>query len=139
MTSDTHFVGIDIAQKRLDVHLLPSGQRLSLGRDRRGLAALMRALGALKGQIALVALEATGGLETLVAATLDRAGLPVCVLNPRQVRDFARATGRLAKTDAIDAEVLARFGRDVRPEPRPLPSGQQRRLDALVGRRRVSV
>jgi transposase len=139
MTSDTHFVGIDISQNRLDVHLLPSGQRLSVGRDRRGLAALLRALRVLEGDVALVVLEATGGLETCVAAALGRAGLPVAVVNPRQVRDFARALGRLAKTDAIDAAVLARFAQDIRPEPRPLPSDEQRRLDALVGRRRQIV
>jgi transposase len=139
MTSDSHVVGIDIAQKRLDVHLLPTGQRLSFARDDKGLAELISALTAAGGSIALVVLEATGGLEVLVAATLDRAGLPVCVVNARQVRDYARATGRLAKTDAIDAEVLAGFGRDLRPQPRPLPSKQQRALDALVGRRRQLV
>jgi transposase len=89
--------------------------------------------------VALVVLEATGGLEALCAATLAAAGLPVAVINPRQARDFAKATGRLAKTDAIDATVLVAFGWALRPEPRPLADEATRELDALLDRRRQLV
>ena len=89
--------------------------------------------------VALIVLEATGGLESLCAATLAAAGLPVAVINPRQARDFAKATGRLAKTDAIDATVLVAFGWALRPEPRPLPDEATRELDALLDRRRQLV
>jgi transposase len=89
--------------------------------------------------VALIVLEATGGLEALCAATLAAAGMPVAVINPRQARDFAKATGRLAKTDAIDATVLVAFGRAVQPEPRVLPDEATRQLDALLDRRRQLV
>ena len=89
--------------------------------------------------VALIVLEATGGFETTVAGTLCAAGLPLAVVNPRQIRDFARATGRLAKTDALDAAVIAHFADAVRPEPRPLPDAQARTLGELVTRRRQIV
>ncbi|PEN10356.1 IS110 family transposase [Longibacter salinarum] len=89
-----------------------------------------------EASVALLVMEATGGLEHAVAAALAAAGLPIAVINPRQVRDFARATGRLAKTDEIDATVLALFAERVRPEERPLPDEEQRALSALVTRRR---
>lgn len=87
----------------------------------------------------LIVLEATGGLQTRVAATLAGAGLPTAVVNPRQVRDFARATGRLAKTDALDAEAIAHFAEAIKPEPRPLSDEESQALQALVARRRQLV
>jgi transposase len=101
------FVGIDISKDRLDVHLRPSAEAFAVGRDDAGLEQLAGRLQTVKPQ--LVVMEATGGFETVVALALGAAGLPVCVVNPRQIRDFARATGRLAKTDALDAEAIARF------------------------------
>src|SRR5690349_17808561 len=128
------FVGIDVAKHRLDVHARPSGESLTVDHDEEGVAALVERLAALAPT--LVVLEATGGLEVRLAAALAAAGLPVAVVNPRQVRAFARATGRLAKTDRLDAEVIARFAEAVRPPARPLPEEATRRLGALVARRR---
>jgi transposase len=105
--------------------------------DEAGAAALVARLGPLAP--ALVVLEATGGLERLAAAALAAAGLPVAVVNPRQVRAFAQAVGQLAKTDALDAAVLARFAEAVRPPPRPLPDAAQQELAALLARRRQVV
>ena len=113
------FVGIDVSKHRLDVHLRPSGERFTVDHDEAGVAALVERLAALAP--ALVVLEATGGLEVAPAAALAAAGLPVAVVNPRRVRAFARATGRLAKTDRLDAEAIARFAEAVRPPVRPLP------------------
>jgi transposase len=131
------YVGIDVAKDRLDVHVLPQGEQVTLPRDGDGLAALLGRLQPLAP--VLVVLEATGGLERVVAATLAGAGLPVAVVNPRQVRDFARALGRLAKTDAIDAAVIARFAERIRPPLRPLPDAAQAELAGLVARRRQLV
>ncbi len=128
------FVGIDVAKERLDVFVRPSDEAFVVPRDDKGLAELVERLG--RYDIALVVLEATGGLQLRVAAVLAEAGLPVAVVNPRQVRDFARASGRLAKTDRLDAEANARFGEALRPAPRPLGDAEQRRLAALVARRR---
>ena len=101
------FVGIDVAKDRLDVHVRPAGETFAVARDGKGLEALVAAL---QGRdVALVVLEATGGFELSVEAALAGARLPLAVVNPRQIRDFARATGRLAKTDALDAEAIARF------------------------------
>jgi transposase len=130
-------VGIDVAKRWLDVAVEPGVEGWRVPYDEVGLAALLERLGALRP--ARVVLEASGGLEAPLAAALADAGLPVAVLNPRQVRDFARAVGRLAKTDALDARVLARFAEAVRPEPRPLPDEQARALRALVARRRQLV
>jgi transposase len=105
-----------------------------MGRDGESLAALIDRLAALSP--ALVVLEATGGFEVTVAASLAAAGIPLAVVNPRQIRDFARATGQLAKTDALDAKAIARFAEMVRPEPRPVPDEQARALGELVARRR---
>jgi transposase len=127
-------VGIDVAKARLDVAVRPSGAAWHVPNDEAGLAALVERLTALAP--ALVVLEATGGLEVPAAAALAAAGLPAAVVNPRQVRDFAKAVGQLAKTDALDAQVLARFGEVVRPAPRPLPDADARALAALVARRR---
>lgn len=131
------FVGIDVSQAQLDVHRLPDQQASRFDYDAAGIARLITWL--TEQPPALIVLEATGGLETTVVAELALAGLPVVVVNARQVRDFARALGRLAKTDAIDASVLARFAQDVRPPVRPLPSDDERELAELVSRRRQLV
>src|SRR3954469_12896941 len=149
------FVGIDVSKHRLDVHARPSGESFATDHDDEGVAGLAggpaprppgtaRGEGGVAGLVerlaalapALVVLEATGGLEVRPAAALAAAGLPVAVVNPRQVRAFARATGRLAKTDRLDAEAIARFAEAVRPPVRPLPDEATRRLGALVARRR---
>jgi transposase len=130
----TVFVGIDVAQATLDVHVLPVAETQQFTRDPAGVRALVEWLK--QFQVSLIVLEATGGMETLVAAELAAAGLPVAIVNPRQVRDFARALGILAKTDRIDARVLARFAQDVRPEARPMPSEEERALAELLTRRR---
>ena len=132
------FVGIDIAKARLDVATCgAAAQAWSLSYDAASISALAARL--LELAPTLVVMEATGGLETDVCVTLAAHGLPVVVLNPRQVKEFARATGRLAKTDRIDAGVLADFAQKLRPEVRPLPDEQQRALDALLARRRQLV
>jgi len=128
------FIGIDVAKDRLDAHVRPGGEAFAVARDGEGVAALVERLKESGPQ--LIVLEATGGFEQVVAAGLAGAGLPVVVVNPRQIRDFARALGRLAKTDRIDAEVIALFAERVRPELRPLPDDQARELDELVTRRR---
>lgn len=131
------FVGIDVAKDRLDVHVRPSDEAFALSRDGPGLAALVERLAALAP--ALVVLEATGGFEVTVAGALAAAGLPLVVVNPRQIRDFARATGRLAKTDRLDAEAIARFAEAVRPQPRPIPDQAACALGEMVARRRQLV
>jgi transposase len=122
------FVGIDVSKHRLDVHSRPSGERFAIDHDEEGVAALVGRLAALAPAPALVVLEATGGMEVRLAAALAAAGLPVAVVNPRRVRAFARATGRLAKTDRLDAAVIARFAEAVRPAVRPLPDEATRHL-----------
>jgi transposase len=131
------FIGIDVSKDRLDVHVLPDATAFAVPRDGPGLSELVARLAGLP--VTLVVLEATGGFETVVAAALAAAGLPLAVVNPRQIRDFARATGRLAKTDALDAAVIARFAQAVRPEPRPLPAHEAQVLGELVARRRQIV
>jgi transposase len=128
------FVGIDVSKDTLDIHLLPDNRRLQCN----NLAADIQTLAAELTQIqpSLVVMEATGGYQTHLAASLHAAGLPVAVVNPRQVRDFARATGRLAKTDRIDAQILAQFARCIQPPPRDLGDENDRRIKALVTRRR---
>lgn len=128
------FVGIDVSKDRLDVVVLPSGEVFVTGRDADGLDDLLARLRPLAP--ALVALEATGGFETVVAATLAGVGLPVAVVNPAQVRAYATAIGQRAKTDPIDARLIARFAEATRPEARPLPDEATTRLADLVGRRR---
>lgn len=128
------FVGIDVSKDRLDVHLRPSGEAFAVTRDGKGIDELIAALA--RAVPRLIVLEATGGFETVVAAGLAAAGLPLAVVNPRQIRDFARATGRLAKTDALDAAVIAHFAEAVQPEPRALPDDAARELGELVARRR---
>jgi transposase len=131
------FVGIDVAKDRLDVHLRPADEAFALSRDGAGLEALVERLMALAPT--LVVLEATGGFEVVVAGALAAAELPLVVVNPRQIRDFARATGRLAKTDRLDAEAIARFAEAVQPAPRPVPSAAAHALGELVARRRQLV
>jgi transposase len=134
MTTAATYVGIDVSKGTLDVHCRPDGTAFAVANDPAGLDALVARLRPL--QPALVVLEATGGLERPVAAALALAGLPVAVVNPRQARRFAEALGRLAKTDALDAEALALFAERLRPEPRPLPDETARAFEALLLRRR---
>src|SRR6266853_566026 len=115
------FVGIDGAKAQWDIALRPAGERWAVPNDARGIAPLVARLQALHPTLRV--LEATGGLERAATAALAAAGLPVVVVNPRQARDFARATGPLAKTDALDARALAHFADVIRPTPRPLPDG----------------
>jgi transposase len=131
---DAQYVGIDVSKDRLDVHVRPSGEAFTVARDGEGLAALVARLAPLAPH--LVAVEATGGFETTVAAAIAGAALPLAVVNPAQVRHYAQALGRRAKTDAIDAEVIARFAEATRPEPRPLPDEATQALAELVTRRR---
>jgi len=131
---DGLFVGIDVAKDRLDVHVRPSGERFTLANEEAGQRELITRLQRLAP--GLIVLEATGGYETTVTAGLASAGLPVVVVNPRQIRDFARATGKLAKTDALDAEAIARFAEGVQPPVRLLPTAQAQALGELVVRRR---
>src|SRR5438093_794478 len=127
------FVGIDVAKAQLDIAVRPSGERWVVSNDAGGVVTLVERLQALHPT--LIVLEATGGLERAVTAAWATAGLPVVVVNPRQARDFARATGPLAKTDALDARALAHFAEVIRPTPRPLPDAQTQELRALLGRR----
>ncbi len=128
------FVGIDVAKDRLDVHIRPSGEMFAVARNGEGIDELAQRLAAVAPT--LVVLEATGGFETIVTAGLAAAGLPVAVVNPRQIRDFARATARLAKTDTLDAAVIAHFAEAVNPPARPLADPQARLLGELMARRR---
>jgi transposase len=128
------FVGIDVSKDRLDIALRPSSEHWTIDYTEAEVAQLVTRLKEL--QPALIVLEATGGLELPVAAVLAAAGLPVAIVNPRQVRDFARANGRLAKSDPLDADVLAHFGQALRPPVRPLPDAEAQQLAALVTRRR---
>jgi transposase len=128
------FVGIDVAKDHLDIHIRPTGESFVASRDGEGLAGLVERLKQAKP--ALVVSEATGGFEVAVAAAIASAGLPIAVVNPRQIRDFARATGKLAKTDALDAAAIAHFAEAVRPEPRPLAEGKALELGELIARRR---
>ena len=130
------FVGIDVSQARLDIALRP-GAAFSIAHEESAIATLVEQLTALRP--VLIVLEATGGMEIPLTSTLATAGLPVVVVNPRQVRDFARASGLLAKTDALDAQVLAQFAEVMRPTPRPLPDTETRALAALLARRRQLV
>lgn len=131
------FVGIDVSKDRLDVHVRPGMERFSVDRTGAGVDALIAELLALSP--ALVAVEATGGFETIVAAALAGASLPVVVVNPAQVRSFANALGKRAKTDPIDAAVIAHFAEATRPSVRPLPDEAARLLADLVARRRQIV
>ena len=131
------FVGLDVSKAHLDVHVRPTGESFRVAYDDAGLATLIQRLAPLVP--AMVVLEATGGYEVTVAATLASAGLPVAVVNPRQIRDFARATGQLAKTDTLDARAIARFAEAVRPPARPVPDEQARAVGEVIARRRQLV
>jgi transposase len=131
---DKAFVGIDVSKDRLDVHVLPTGEAFAVARNGEGLAELNDRLRPF--ETAVAAVEATGGFETVVAASLGGAGLPVVVVNPAQVRAFAQAMGKRAKTDPIDAAMIARFVEATRPAVRPLPDEQTQALADLVARRR---
>jgi transposase len=131
------FVGIDVAKAALDLASRPDGAVLRVHNNEAGIAQLVTQLQ--ETAPALIVLEATGGREAPVAAALATAGLPVAIVNPRQVRDFAKATGQLAKTDALDARVLAHFAEVVHPTPRALPDAEAQALSALLARRRQVV
>jgi transposase len=128
------FIGIDVAKDFLDLHALPAGDFRRFPNDDQGISQALAWSSDHKPS--LVVLEATGGYQSHIAAELAARDIPVAVVNPRQVRDFARATGQLAKTDALDAAIIARFARDVRPHPRPLPDEAEQAIKALVTRRR---
>jgi len=125
------FVGIDVAKAHVDVHV--SGRGVRWSNDRAGIRRCVKRLEALPPE--LIVLESTGGYERDLVVALEEASLPVVVVNPRQVRNFGRATGRLAKTDRIDAQLLAQYAATIRPEQRPLPDRRSREMQALVARR----
>lgn len=128
------FVGIDVAKAWVDVAVVPTGERWRVGTDAAAVDALVQDLVARAPTVIVV--EASGGYESALVSACGVAGLPIVVVNPRQVRDFAKALGRLAKTDALDAEVLAVFGERVRPPVRPLRDAETQALSALLQRRR---
>lgn len=134
MESTEVFVGIDISRDWLDVASIPSGNERRVPYRRKSLEELAEEISSLRPS--RIILEATGGYEVEIATALSERDLPVCVINPRQLRDFARATGELAKTDRVDARVLAEFGRALRPTVRPLASGDARQLREILDRRR---
>ena len=131
------FMGIDVSQLNLDVNLLPDGQNQRFANNETGIAQLLKFVKATDP--ALIVLESTGGLETLAVSILSAQQYPVVVVNARQVRDFAKATGKLAKTDKIDAAVIAEFGRALRPQVRPLKDEHAQLLTALNARRKQIV
>ena len=133
MEQESVYVGIDVAKTRVDIAVRPTGQRWTISNDEPGVRELVSRLKALDP--AMVVLEPTGGLELPSVAALSAASLPVAIVNPRQVRDFARATGTLAKTDALDAAALAHFADAVRPAVRPLKDAETQVLSSLVARR----
>jgi transposase len=130
------FVGIDVSKAQLDVAVRPDG-RFAVSNDDAGIAQVIERLST--GPPTRVVVEATGGFEMPLAGALAAAGFPVVVVNPRQVRDFAKAAGKLAKTDALDAQTLAHFAEVMRPELRPLPDEQTQTLAAILARRRQLV
>ncbi len=130
-------IGIDVSKDRLDVASRPRGETWAASQTEEGIAGLVERVQAMRPE--LVVLEATGGLERAVVVALGTAGVPVAVVNPRQMRDFARSTGKLAKTDRMDAQVLSHFAEAVRPEPRPLSDEQAQALSELLVRRRQVV
>ena len=131
------FVGIDVSKERLDVAVRPTGETWQVSYDADGINSLKGYPRELTPH--LVVVEATGGMELVLAGELAAAQLSVAVVNPRHVRDFARAAGKLAKTDALDAQALAHFAEALNPEPRPLPDASTQELGALVARRRQLV
>lgn len=134
MEGKSMFVGIDVSKATLDIAIRPSGSRECIANEQAQIQQLVKRLSAMP--MALIVLEATGGVERRVVRALAAAELPVIVVNPRQVRDFAKAKGQLAKTDRIDADILAHFGEAVRPAVRALPDPASEELRALIARRR---
>ena len=134
MNKEKVYVGIDVAKANLDIALDSSEERWQFPNDDAGIRRIVELLQKLSP--ALVVMEATGGYETLLAYPLKVSGVPIAVVNPRTVRDFAKATGKLAKTDALDAKVLARFAAVIKPEPRPIPDEELQELGAILARRR---
>lgn len=135
--SETCMIGIDVSKAQLDVAVSPSGETTGFLNTDVGIGELVAWAQAFQPH--LIVLEATGGLEVLATGRLTAAGLTVAVVNPRQVREFAKATGRLAKTDRIDAQVIAQFGQAIKPVPRPLKDEDTQQLNALLVRRRQLV
>jgi len=133
MTQESVYAGIDVSKDRLDIAIRPSGAVWTVAYDGDGIGHLISEF--LSLEPSAIVLESTGGLELPVAGALAAESLPVVVVNPRQVRDFAKATGRLAKTDVLDAQVLAHFAEAVRPEVRPLPDSETQELHSLTARR----
>ena len=133
MKQEATYAGIDVAKDRVDVALRPSGDIWSVAYDESGISGLVAQLQALEPEMVLP--EAAGGLEIPLAAALAAASLPVAVVNPRQVRNFAKATGKLAKTGSLDAQALAHFAGAVQPAARPLPDADTQELQALTTRR----
>jgi transposase len=131
------YVGIDVAKVKLDLAVHPSGQTWGFTNDDRGINEVVSCLQSLSP--ALVVLEATGDIEMPLTAALVVAGLPVAVVNPRQIREFARAMGKLSKTDTLDAQVMAHFAAKVQPKPRPIPDAQTQELSDIMTRRRQIV
>jgi len=131
------FLGVDVSKRTLDVHLRPDNTARTFDNTDEGIAALVTWAQSLS--LTRVVLEATGGYESAAVAALSLGGLPVCLVNPKRVRDFAKALGRLAKTDTLDAAVLAEFADKVRPEVRPLPDADTQELQALLTRRQQLV
>src|SRR6202158_6102575 len=127
------FVGVDVSKDRLDVAFRPSGEKLIVPNDRRGITRLVRTISRFTPEC--VVLEASGGYERRLLERLAEEELPVALVNPRNIREFARDSGRLAKTDAIDAAVLAHFAEVMKPELRRLPDPETRKLRALITRR----
>ena len=132
-----YWIGVDVAKDSVEVHVSPSGETFRCATDTTGMRELVRRLKPLAPRI--VAMEATGGHERVVAAVCDEAGLPIAIVNPRQVRKFAEAIGRLAKTDKIDAAVIAHFAEVIGLTPRPVPGPDQVELRALLARRQQLV
>lgn len=131
------FVGIDVSKATLEVRIEPLGESFQVANDDEGIKALCARVQ--KFDVTLIVMEATGGLEMRAASELGARGLPLAVVNPRQVRDFAKASGQLAKSDRIDTQVLCGFGRAIRPAARPIKDELTQQLDDLVTRRRQLV
>jgi len=137
MSKSLYFIGIDVSKDHLDVAIRPSDQQMQFGNDDEGIDKVIEALNPVSPT--LIVLEATGSYHRLVLSRLIAAGLPAIAINPRQARDFARAIGRLAKSDAIDADVLAAFGEKIRPELRAVADEATQQLEAICTRRRQLV
>ena len=134
MNKEKAYVGIDVAKAHLDIALDSSERKWQFGNDEVGISQVTELLQEISP--ALVVMEATGGYETSLAYALKAVGIPVAIVNPRTARDFAKATGRLAKTDALDAKVLAHFAAVIKPEPRPISGEEMQELGAILARRR---